>query len=128
MTNIPTEDQESECLANWLRANNYTFTHIANESWLPAHIARKAAIRKKRMGLSPWVPDFMIILKRWALLFIELKRCKRVLKNWTKGASPSVISDEQIKWADALNEVSNVQVEFSYGYKEAISIIKSLDI
>jgi len=78
---IPTENQEAEQLANWLKVNNYLFTHIANESGLPPKVAMLSAIRKKRMGLSPGVPDFMIILKQGSLLFIELKRQRRVLKN-----------------------------------------------
>jgi hypothetical protein len=48
---VPSENFESECLANRLKANNYIFTHIANESWLSPKVAMLSAIRKKRMLL-----------------------------------------------------------------------------
>lgn len=124
---VPTENFESEAFANYLRANDYTFTHIANESWLPPKVARLAAIRKKRMGLSPGVPDFMVILKRGSLLFIEMKRDRIVLSNWTKGRSPSKISPEQQAWMDELNKIPNIQCNVSYGHEEAISIIERIE-
>lgn len=120
---IPTENQEAEVLANWLRIKQYTFTHIANESWLPPRVAMLASARKKRMWLSPWVPDFMIILKWGGLLFIELKRKKKVLKSWKLWASPSKVSDEQIEWIEKLNTIYNVQWVFAYWAEEAIKII-----
>jgi len=119
MQKVPTENIEAEMLANWLRLNNYFFTHIANESWLPPKVAMLAAIRKKKMWLTPWVPDFMIILKRWSLLFIELKRKKPFLKNWTIGKSPSIVSEEQKKWVEKLNEIKNVSAFICYGSLEA---------
>lgn len=124
---IPTENIEAETLANRLRLNNYTFSHIANESWLPPKVAMLRAIRKKRMWLSPWVPDFMIILKTYRLLFIELKRQKRVLKSWKLWASPSIISPEQIKWQDELNKIDNVRAEICYWANEAIKRIKEYE-
>lgn len=124
---VPTENQEAETLANYLRYNNYMFTHIANESWLPPKVAMLSALRKKRMWLSPWFPDFCIVLKRWSLLFIELKRQKTILKSWKEWASPSRISDEQIKWAESLNKIENVQCNFCYWSSEAINLINRID-
>jgi hypothetical protein len=76
------ENLEAENLAKWLRLKDYRFSHLANESWLPPKVAMLSAMRKKRMGVSKGVPDYMIVLKRWALLFIELKRPRPILKNW----------------------------------------------
>lgn len=123
----PTENIESESLANWLRANDYRFTHIANESWLPPKVAKLAAIRKKRMWLSPWVPDFMVILKRGSLLFIEMKREKVVLQDWTISKAKGNISPEQVQWIDELNKISNVQANIAYGHQEAITIIERIE-
>ncbi len=46
---IPTEDQEAEALAKWLRANKYSFTHIGNESGQrgTANIVRMMKKKKK---------------------------------------------------------------------------------
>lgn len=126
--NLPTEDQEAEQLANWLRSNNYNFTHIWNESWQRGtkNIIIMMA-KKKKLWVSKWFPDYCIILKRWALLFIELKRQKKVLKSWKLWASPSVISNEQIEWLKSLNIVSNVQAELCYWAEESINLINRLE-
>lgn len=116
--NPPLENIEAEALANWLRFNNYRFTHIANESGLPPKVAMKASARKKRMWVSPWVPDFMILLKRNSLLFIELKRKKKSL---------SKVSQYQLEWIQALNEVTNVEAVVCYGSDEAIKLINEYE-
>ena len=124
---VPTENIESEKLANWLRSKGYMFTHIANESWLPPKVAMLAAKRKKRMWLSPWFPDFCIVLNINALLFIELKRQIDYSKS-TKGKKYSTISQEQIEWCQRLNECDNTQAEICYWANEAIELIKRIEI
>ena len=121
---IPKEDYEQERLANWLDANWYMFSAIRNES--DTHSFYKGKIRV-RSWCRKWIPDFCIILKKQSLLFIELKRQKRVLKSGKLWASPSIVSPEQIKWQEKLNKVNNVQCEIAYGYQEAISIIQMLE-
>lgn len=121
---VPSEDIEAESLAYRLRANWYIFTHVANESWLPPKVAIIAAMKKKRMWLSPWVPDFIIILKRWSLLFIELKRQRIILKNGNLWASPSKISEEQKSWIEKLWKIENVEALIAFWHKEAIEQIK----
>lgn len=120
---VPSENIEAESLASWLRLKWYTFSHIANESGLPPKVAMLSALRKKRMWLSPWFPDFCIILKRNSLLFIELKRQRPVLKNWKLWASPSKISEEQIRWINKLWNIENIGAEICYWYLEAIDKI-----
>ena len=68
------ENIESELFVRWLKLHGYDSTHIANETGLPKRIAMLSALRKKRMGVSPGVPDYMIVLKRGSLIFIELKK------------------------------------------------------
>lgn len=116
---IPKEEVEGEMLAHWLRANNYKFTHIANESGLPPKVAMLSAMKKKRMWLSPWFPDFCIVLNRKSLLFIELKRQKSIWNNWKILKSPSVISPEQIMWIEVLNTIWNIEAHICYGFEEA---------
>lgn len=124
---IPSENIEAETLANWLRIHWYIFTHIANESWLPPRVAMLAWARKKRMWVSPWVPDFMICLKRKNLLFIELKRQKKILKSWKQWASPSKVSKEQEEWIERINECIWVWAYICYWANESIKLIEKLE-
>ena len=128
MKQLKWENLEAENLAQWLRANKYRFSHLANESGLPPKVAMIAAMRKKRMWVSRWVPDYMIILKRWALLFIELKRPRNILKNGKEWASPSTISDEQKEWVEELSIIDNVDAMICYGAKEAIKLIEIMEV
>ena len=116
---IPTEEQEGKEFARLLDLNWYFFTHIANEIW----INRK----KKTQGLKKWVPDYMIILKNWWLLFIELKRQRKILKSWKLWASPSVISEEQKKWIETLNKINNVEAYICFWALEAWEKVKEVE-
>ncbi len=116
---IPSENFEAECLANRLKANNYIFTHIANESGLPPKVAMLSAMRKKRMWLAKWVSDFFIFLKNNKSLFLELKRQRRILKNWKLWASPSIVSSEQIKWIEKANITIWMFWDIAYWFEEA---------
>jgi len=49
MKKLRGENLESELFATWLRYHGYKFTHIPNESGLPAKFAMIVAMRKKRM-------------------------------------------------------------------------------
>ena len=116
---IPKEDKEAEGLAYWLRLNWYIFTHIWNESWQRWTInIIKMMAKKKRLWVSKGVPDFLCILKRWSLLFIELKRAKKSL---------SKVSKEQQSWIDELNKLTNIEAHICYWCKEAIKLIESLE-
>jgi len=122
---IPLEDEEAITLAEWLRLKKYKFSHIANESgqkWTYNII--KMMKKKKDMWMSSWVPDFMIILKRWSLLFLELKRKKKRLKNWELWTSVSIVSKEQREWIKKLEEINNVGAEIAYWALDAINIIE----
>lgn len=121
------EDTEAVILSNWLRFNNYKFTHIANESWLPPKIAMRVWIKKKRMWLSPWFPDYCIILKRKSLLFIELKPSIDYSKS-EKGRKLGRASKEQLEWQKELNTVNNIQCEICYWAEESIKLIKRMDL
>lgn len=124
---IPTEEHEWELLANWLRANNYRSAHIANEIGIKWHIWMLVNKKKKKQWLSKWFPDYCIILKRWSLLFIELKRQRKVLKSGKLWASPSLISKEQLEWIEELNNISNVQAEIAYWFQDAVTIIQNIE-
>lgn len=121
---IPKECVEQERLANRLRANNYIHYKSPSETYTTSW-------KQKRKNTLEWVtkgyPDTTIILKRWSLLFVELKRQRRVLKSWKLWKSPSVISEEQKKWIEELNKIDNVQAEIGYGAADAINIINRIE-
>lgn len=121
------EEQEWEILKNWLEANNYKFTHIANEIWIAGRIWMLVNKKKIKQGLKKWFPDYFIKLKRNSALFIELKRKRKILKSWKLWSSPSKVSEEQKKWISELNNIPNVQAEVCYWADEAIELIESLE-
>ena len=124
---VPIEEIEGQLLANWLKQHWYRFSHIANEIGISGRVWMLVNARKKRQGLSPWFPDYCIILKNWSLLFIELKRQCPIGKKGQKLKSPSDISDEQIIWVRILQEIDNVEAHFCFGYEEAKNLIMKLE-
>ena len=130
-TNHNSENSEAEKFAKWLRLHGYYSTHIANESGLPKKIAMFSMIRKKRMGLSQWFPDYMIVLKRGSLLFIELKKRRSIKKNgeYSAYSTDSIdISPEQVAWIDKLDEIDNVGAFFAFWAEEAKAIVRREEI
>lgn len=130
MKQLKWENLEAETLARWLRWQQYRFAHLANESWLPPKVAMLASVRKKRMWVSPWVPDYLICLKRWSLLFIELKkpRTKRENGEWYSLSTDSIkVSPEQTEWIEALHSIDNVSAHICFWSQEAINLIQTLD-
>lgn len=112
------EEQETIVLAKWLELNSYKFSHLANEIWIWWYLWMKIWVKKKKMGVKKWLPDFLIILKRNSLLFVELKRKKKSL---------SKVSKEQKERIKALNNINNVEAVICYGAENAINLIKEYE-
>jgi len=108
----PTEQQEAEALADYLRLRKFKFTHIPNETFTRNWGTR---MKNKRMGVSSGVPDYLIIIKNF-LIFIELKRTKN-----------SNISKPQKEWIEKLNECSGVIAAVCYGFSGAKNFIEDLE-
>ncbi len=121
---IPSESYESEMLANWLDIYKYRFSAIRNESDKQSWFMWK---KRYKQWVRKWIPDYCILLKNKQLLFIELKRQKKVLKTGKLWASPSKISPEQLEWVKELNEIPNINAENCYWAKEAIELIIHLE-
>lgn len=113
MTTIsaPTEQQEAEALAQYLRLKGYRFTHIPNETGGDAY-ARRRAVRMKRAGVSRGFPDYLAFKdgRRYA---IELKRQKG------GRATP-----EQLEWLDVLDGCGFF-VKLARGAGEAVEWLES---
>ena len=113
---IPLETIEQQTLVHWLEINNYKYTSIPNSTYTESYSQKR---KNKAEWLKPWLPDLLIILKRWSLLFIELKRSKKSL---------SKVSKEQKEWIEALSNISNVEAQVCYGAIEWIELIKKLEL
>ena len=125
MQKIPLESYEQITFTNWLDENNYQFSAIRNES---DYNSIQKWSKRKREWVRKWISDFFIFLKnKKAWVFIELKRQKRVLKNWKLWKSPSKVSSEQYRWIDSANKIDNLAWYIAYWAKEAIEIIKDLE-
>ena len=107
---IPTENQEAEAFADYLRAKKLLFSHIVNESQTKNW---GAIMRAKRLGKARGVPDYMILVNN-RIVFVELKRQKG-----------SVVSPEQKNWIEQLRQCGAV-AEICYGADEAITLIEGI--
>ena len=109
---LPTEQQEAELLAAWLRLKGYWFTHIPNETGSDQR-ARARAVRMKRAGVSKGFPDYLVFAGgvRFA---IELKR--------QKGGR---VSPEQREWLEVLASYG-FECAIAKGADEAIKFIEEL--
>ena len=121
--NVPLENHEQEILAKYLDRNNYIFSAIRNES--DFNNIQKG-VKRKREWVRKGIPDFCIILKRWALLFIELKRQIDYSRS-TKGKKVSNVSLEQLKWQEELNNIPWVQCNICWWSQESIELIKRIE-
>ncbi len=118
------EDDECKLFVKWLRLNRYKFTHIWNEAGQRG--TRNIIImmmRKKALWVSSWFPDYFIVLKRKAILLVEMKKEKG--KKW--GLNGSTISPEQIDWIDTLNDVENVSAVIAHWHREAIEKVEEFE-
>lgn len=127
MQNIPHEKVEGENFRCWLESENYHYSHLANEIGTGGVVGIRIGKAKKSQWTKRGVPDYMIILKRGSLLFIELKRRRRRLKSGKLGASPSKISDEQKAWISWLSAVENVEAKIAYGSDDAKKIVQEME-
>jgi hypothetical protein len=114
----PVELEDTECFvfAEWLRKNDYIFTHIANER--KTHIA--VGKKLKAMGLCSGFPDYLVIVpigEKKHIVCIEMKRSVK---------SFSTVSEKQKKWVDELQKCEECEAVVAYGANEAISFIESL--
>lgn len=111
----PLETEEQQTLAHWLRLNNYIFYKSPSETFTKSWKQKR---KNKLEWVTKWFPDLTIILKRWSLLFIELKRQSKSL---------SRVSEEQKFWIEELNKIKNVEAKVCYWAKDWIRIIEEME-
>lgn len=107
---VPTEDYEQTCFVQWLEQHEYKFSAIPNSTF-----TRSYAVKAKntRTGLRAGLPDMLVVLKRGALCWIELKRAK---------PGRSQVSAEQRVWQEVLNK-AGTPAFICYGFTQAVEKI-----
>lgn len=109
---VPTEYQECLWLVEYLdilvmQGKVRMYSHIPNSTFTKSWTVK---VKNKLLGVSPGVPDYLILMKD-SLLFIEMKR--------TKGG---VVSPEQKAWIGAFNQMG-IPAHVAKGFGEAKEIL-----
>ena len=116
-----TEHQHTVAFATWLRSHGYRFAKLPNETFTKSWNQKR---KNTLEWVSAWFPDFLIVLKRWSLLFIELK--KERWKRW--GANGSNYSDpNQLEWLSSLDSINNVKACFASWWEDAVRIVEECE-
>lgn len=127
----PTEDQEAEALAQWLRLKKLPFTHIANESGR-GRTAMLRTAKLKRMGQSKGFPDYLIAIPSHIPYLeviedgencIERRVDKRLIAIELKRQKGGHVSPSQRRWIKILNS-AGIEAVVCRGFEEAEKFIK----
>lgn len=92
----PSEQFEQEQFVNWLQSQDYKFCAFAQSTYTRSWAVKA---RNTRMGVVPGWPDMCVVLKRGALMFLELKRIRG-----------GTVSPEQKNWISTINACSTLCV------------------
>mgnify|MGYP000883117371 FL=1 len=127
----PTEDQEAEALAQWLRLKKLPFTHIANESGR-GRTAMLRTAKLKRMGQSKGFPDYLIAIPSHIPYLevikdgencIERRVDKRLIAIELKRQKGGHVSPSQREWLKILNS-AGIEAVVCHGFEEAKKFIE----
>jgi len=107
----PLEDEECYVFADWCRAKNLLFTHLAQETFTRYWSVK---MKNKNMGVNSGIPDYILVLPQ-GLVFIEMKRQRG-----------GVVSEAQKQWIEALEKIPNVTAKVCKGANEAIEYVEEI--
>lgn len=116
---LPTEAQEQLALIQWMNIKNIEYFAVPNGG--SRH--KLEAINLKRQGVKAGVSDMVVLLKT-QILFIELKRRKKVLKSGKLSTSHTATSQAQIDFIDKVNQFPYAKGKVCYGWQEAKEFIE----
>lgn len=122
---LPTEAEEQKCLVQWLNIkhiNHFAPINENNHSKLNRQFAIKNEAKAKAMGKVPGVSDIVVFLEN-KILFIELKRKKKVLKGGGLSISHTKVSDAQYDFMTMVNKYDYAESTICYGWEEARDFI-----
>ena len=125
---LPTEEQEQQKLVQWLRLKKIFHFAPMNEnkhSFGNRTLAIRLEAKAKSMGKIKGTSDLIVMLSG-KILFIELKRAKKVLKSGKLSVSHTNTSVEQLKFLQTITESFDYADGFvCYGCDSAIEYIES---
>ena len=130
MSYQPTEREEQMVLIDWLRYNNIFHFAPMNEnqgSFTNRKVAMIQEAKAKRMGKIKGTSDLIVMLPN-KILFIELKRSAKVLKNGKQSVTHTKVSDEQKSFLKTVNGFEYAEGVVAYGAREAIEFIESRNV
>ncbi|MBL0721052.1 MAG: VRR-NUC domain-containing protein [Sulfurovum sp.] len=81
------------------------------------------AVNLRKEGVVAGVSDYIIMLPK-VILFIELKRQKKLLKNGTYSISHTKLSQEQMKFLESVDKFDYAVSTVAYGFDEAKTFIE----
>lgn len=110
---IPTEKDECIKLVQYLRIKGHKHSAIMHETGTGRN-AKMMGVRNKQMGLTPGVPDYILIVND-NLIWIEMKR--------QKGGR---LSEYQKGWIEALEQAGQT-IRVCNGADEAIKFIQTIE-
>ena len=128
MNNPPLEELEQKKIIQWLRLKKIFHFAPMNEnrsSFTNKRVAMQIEAKAKSMGKVKGVSDIVVMLHN-KILFIELKRAKKVLKSGKLSISHTKVSDEQKSFLSRVSGFSYADGYVCYGANEAIKIIEEI--
>lgn len=117
---LPTEAQEQLALIQWLNIKGIEYFAVPNGG--SRH--KLEAINLKRQGVKAGVSDMVVFLSN-QILFVELKRRKKVLKSGKLSTTHTSTSQAQIEFIEKVNEFPYAKGKVCYGWEEAKEFIES---
>ena len=117
---IPLEEDEAVALTRWLKLKKIPHTHVPLEGKMKPQYMKKLSA----MGCSKGFPDYVIFLPS-KILFIELKRRAKTLKNGEQSVSHTKVSDSQKEWIETINCYGYAKAFVAYGWNEAQELIEN---
>lgn len=123
---LPTEAEEQHSVVEWLRYNNIMHFAPTNENNTYKQNRKYAMIaeqKAKAAGKLKGVSDLIVMLPN-KILFIEMKRRRKLLKNGCTSITHTKVSKEQYEFLTKVNKFDYAEGVVCYGAKEAIELIK----
>ena len=118
------EQIEQKKFVKWLKLKKIFHFSVKNESGTSFDGKGKMiGSNDKSMGKLKGVSDLIIMLDD-VILFIEMKRCKKVLKSG-KLSIENLLKPEQKQFLEKVNNFSYSKGFVAYGFEEAKNIIES---
>lgn len=123
---IPLEIDEQKKLVNWMKTKKIFFYSNVSENNTYKQDRKYAMIaeqKAKSQGKLKGVSDITVLLPN-KILFIELKKQGKKLKNGNISHSNSKVSDEQIAFLEKVNSFDYAIGKVCYGFDDAKKFIE----